>query len=168
MKTTKADSFAVDSVACRIRSQLSRRLAAPRMIAPAAPIAPPSVGVARPIKIVPSTRKIRNSGGTITNVVCCAIADRKRNPVNLSMIQFTTATKKANRMPKNMLSTTKSAPCDSEFRITNHPNTQLARKSAPNDSNPRLPSFSRKPIASFGNPGAALGNTNVTKNAYRA
>src|SRR5437868_13240031 len=98
MKATQADSFAVDSVACRIRSQLSRRLAAPRMIAPAAPIAPPSVGVARPIKIVPSTRKIRNSGGTITNVVCCAIADRKRNPVNLSMIQFTTATKNANKM----------------------------------------------------------------------
>ncbi len=69
------------------------------MIAPAAPIAPPSVGVAMPMKIVPSTRKIRNSGGTMTNVVCCAIADRKRNPVNLSITQFTTATKKANRMP---------------------------------------------------------------------
>ena len=88
MKTTKAESFAVDSVACRIRSQFSRRLAAPRMSAPAAPIAPPSVGVAMPMKIVPSTRKIRNSGGTITNVVCCAICDRKRNPVSLSTIQF--------------------------------------------------------------------------------
>ena len=39
-----------------------------------APMAPPSVGVAMPMKIVPSTRKIRNSGGTITKVVCCAIA----------------------------------------------------------------------------------------------
>ena len=120
------------------------------------------------MKIVPSTRKIRNSGGTITNVVCCAIADRKRNPVNLSMIQLRTATKNANRMPKNMLSTTKSAPCVSEFRIMNQPKTQLAMKSMPSESNPRLPSFSRKPIASAGRPGAALGNTSVTRNAYTA
>ncbi len=52
-----------------------------RMSAPLAPIAPPSVGVATPMKMVPSTRKIRNSGGTITNVVCCAICDRMRTPV---------------------------------------------------------------------------------------
>src|SRR5467141_23788 len=134
MKTTKADSFAVDSVACRTRSQLSRRLAAPRMSAPVAPIAPPSVGVAMPRKIVPSTRKIRNSGGTITNVVCCAIAERKRNPVSLSMIQFSTATKNANRMPLNMVSTTKSAPCVSDFLITNHPNTALASVSTPSEA----------------------------------
>ena len=53
-------------------------------IAPVAPMAPPSVGVATPMKMVPSTRKIRNSGGTITNVTCCAISDRKRKPVSLS------------------------------------------------------------------------------------
>ena len=34
-------------------------------IAPLAPIAPPSVGVATPRKIVPSTRKISTSGGII-------------------------------------------------------------------------------------------------------
>ena len=140
MNTTKAESFAVDSVAWRIRSQLNRRFAAPRIMAPAAPIAPPSVGVARPMKIVPSTRKIRNSGGTITKVVCCAIVRQKRNPVSLSMIQFSTATKNANRMPKNMLSTTKSAPCVSECRIMNQPKTQLARNSTPSESRPRLPS----------------------------
>ena len=33
------------------------------MMAPLAPIAPPSVGVATPMKIVPSTRKISTSGG---------------------------------------------------------------------------------------------------------
>ena len=120
------------------------------------------------MKIVPSTRKIRNSGGTITNVVCCAIADRKRKPVSLSMIQFRTATKNANRMPKNMLSTTKSAPWDSELRIMNQPKTQLAMKSISSETSPRLPSFSRKPIASGGRPGAALGNTSVTRNAYPA
>ena len=133
------------------------------MSAPAAPIAPPSVGVAMPMKMVPSTRKIRNSGGTITKVVCCAIAERKRNPVNLSMTQFTTATKNANRMPKNMLSTTKSAPWVSEFRIMNQPNTPLAMNRTSSDHNPRLPSFSRKPTASAGRPGAALGKISVTK-----
>jgi hypothetical protein len=36
-------------------------------IAPGAPMPPPSVGVARPMKMVPSTRKISASGGIITN-----------------------------------------------------------------------------------------------------
>jgi hypothetical protein len=49
-------------VACRLR-RFSRRLTAARAIAPTAPIAPASVGVATPRKIVPSTRKIRTSGG---------------------------------------------------------------------------------------------------------
>ena len=124
MKTTKADSLAVDSTAWRTRSQVSRRLAAPRISAPLAPMAPPSVGVATPMKIVPSTRKIRNSGGTITKVVCCAMCDRKRKPVNLAMIQLTTATQKANKIPKNMVSTTKSAPCVSESRIMSQPKTR--------------------------------------------
>ena len=69
-------------------------------------MAPPSVGVATPMKIVPSTRKMRNSGGTMTKVVCCAICDSKRMPVKRAMSQFTTATAKANKMPKNMVSTT--------------------------------------------------------------
>jgi hypothetical protein len=61
-----------------MRSQDSRRFIAPRMSAPEAPMAPPSVGVATPMKMVPSTRKIRNSGGTMTKVVCCAMCERKR------------------------------------------------------------------------------------------
>ena len=73
-------------------------------------MAPPSVGVATPMKIVPSTRKIRNSGGTITKVTCCASCDRNRKPVILPMIQFSTATEKANRMATAMVRTTKSAP----------------------------------------------------------
>ena len=71
-----------------------------------APMAPPSVGVATPMKIVPSTRKIRNSGGTITKVVCWAIWERKRKPMKRLVSQLMTATPNANRMPKNMESTT--------------------------------------------------------------
>ena len=69
-------------------------------------MAPPSVGVATPMKIVPSTRKMRNSGGTITKVVCCAMCDKKRKPVNFAITQLTTATQKANKIPKNIVRTT--------------------------------------------------------------
>ena len=93
MNTTKADNLIV-----------------PRIRAPVAPMAPPSVGVATPIKIVPSTRKIRNRGGTMTKVVCWAMCERKRKPRNRLVNQLMTAIAKANMMPKNMLSTTKSAP----------------------------------------------------------
>jgi hypothetical protein len=45
----------------------------PAMIsAPSAPMAPPSVGVAMPRKMVPSTRKISTSGGISTKVTCSA------------------------------------------------------------------------------------------------
>ena len=73
-------------------------------------MAPPSVGVATPMKIVPSTRKIRKSGGTMTKVTCSASADRKRKPVILPMIQFNTAAVKANTMATAMIRMTKSAP----------------------------------------------------------
>ena len=69
-------------------------------------MAPPSVGVATPMKIVPSTRKIRNSGGTITNVTCCPSRDRKRKPKSLSHSQFTIETANAKTMPMNIVSTT--------------------------------------------------------------
>ncbi len=45
--------------------RLSRRCRIASTSAPAAPIAPPSVGVARPIRMVPSTMKISTSDGTI-------------------------------------------------------------------------------------------------------
>ena len=141
---------------------------APRISAPLAPIAPPSVGVATPMKMVPSTRKIRNSGGTITKVVCCAMCDRKRKPMKRAVAQFTTATPKANRMPKNMLNTTKSAPCVVECRIISQPNTELATVSAPSEVSPRLPSASRNPTASGGRPGVAFGYNIVTRNTYPA
>ena len=45
-----------------------RRLSAASTIAPTTPMAPASVGVARPMKIVPSTRKMSASDGTIAVV----------------------------------------------------------------------------------------------------
>ncbi len=45
--------------------------------APIAPIAPPSVGVAMPRKIVPSTRKISTSGGINTKVTRSASLDSR-------------------------------------------------------------------------------------------
>ena len=67
MKITNEDSFAVEFIACLSSDQLRRRLISARISAPVAPIAPPSVGVAMPRKIVPSTRKISASGGISTN-----------------------------------------------------------------------------------------------------
>ena len=71
MNTTKAESFAVESSAWLTRVSDKRRLAIAMIIAPVAPIAPPSVGVARPMKIVPSTRKISPSGGISTMMTSC-------------------------------------------------------------------------------------------------
>ena len=62
------------------RVQASRRLAAASTSAPTAPMAPPSVGVAMPRKIVPSTRKIRVSGGTRTMITCSARRDSSPRP----------------------------------------------------------------------------------------
>ena len=62
----------------RSRSKVRRRLASASSMAPAAPIAPPSVGVARPMKIVPSTRKISPSGGTSTKMTCSASRREQR------------------------------------------------------------------------------------------
>ena len=64
MKTTKDDSLPVVSMACLSSFQEIRLRASARISAPVAPMAPPSVGVAMPRKMVPSTRKIRTSGGT--------------------------------------------------------------------------------------------------------
>ena len=135
---------------------------APRISAPLAPMAPPSVGVATPMKMVPSTKKIRNSGGTITNVVCCAMCERNRNPTKRLVSQLMIATQKAKIIPKNMHSTTKSAPCVSELRITNQAKAPLATVKRPSEIRPRPPSGSRNPTASFGRPGVAFGNVTVT------
>ena len=81
MNITKADSLTVDSSAWFSTSKLRRRLIAERISAPIAPIAPPSVGVAMPRKIVPSTRKTSARGGIITMMTCRVIGDSQRPPV---------------------------------------------------------------------------------------
>ena len=46
-------------------------------MAPKAPMAPPSVGVAIPKKIVPNTKKIKINGGIKTKVTCSANLESK-------------------------------------------------------------------------------------------
>ena len=77
MNTTKVVSLAVLSIACLSSDHDRRRRTSAISTAPIAPIAPPSVGVATPRKIVPSTRKISASGGISTKVTFCAIADSR-------------------------------------------------------------------------------------------
>ena len=95
MNSTKVDKRAVLSMAWR-RSGKSRRLRIKAMIsAPRAPMAPPSVGVATPRKMVPSTRKIRISGGMSTKVTCCAKRDSRPMPVTLLTTASVNATSEA-------------------------------------------------------------------------
>ena len=76
MKTTNEVSLAVVFIACRSRLSDRRRRASAIASAPVAPMAPPSVGVATPRKMVPSTRKMSASGGISTNVTRSAMRDR--------------------------------------------------------------------------------------------
>ena len=75
MNSTNDDSLVVEASACLTTSSVSRRFAAAMTSAPTAPMAPPSVGVAMPRKIVPSTRNTSASGGISTMTTCCASRD---------------------------------------------------------------------------------------------
>ena len=75
MNITKEDSRVVEASAWRITSSESRRLTAARKSAPTAPMAPPSVGVAMPRKMVPRTRKMSASGGMRTMITCWVSRD---------------------------------------------------------------------------------------------
>ena len=77
MNTTKHDSFMVWSSAERSSARLRRWRITAMISAPIAPMAPPSVGVATPRKMVPSTRKIRPSGGISTKVTRSAMRDSR-------------------------------------------------------------------------------------------
>ena len=65
MKTTITVRSAVAWTASRIMRKFSRPCSSARTKAPTTPSAPASVGVARPMKIVPSTRKISAIEGTM-------------------------------------------------------------------------------------------------------
>jgi hypothetical protein len=80
MKSTKVDSRVVLSRACFSSVMLSWPRLTAMINAPSAPIAPPSVGVATPRKIVPRTRKISTSGGISTKVTRSASFDSRPSP----------------------------------------------------------------------------------------
>jgi hypothetical protein len=65
MKITIAVMRMVFDIASRISFQVKRPLIMASTTAPTAPMAPASVGVARPMKMVPSTRKISTTEGTM-------------------------------------------------------------------------------------------------------
>ena len=80
--------------------------------APVAPIAPPSVGVATPRKIVPSTRKISASGGIITKVTRSAIFDSRPS----FSTRLITAAKNATPAPTTVETTIVSSSARSAIR----------------------------------------------------
>ena len=79
-------------------------------MAPTAPMAPPSVGVATPMKMVPRTRKMSSSGGTITNTTCSASADSNRGPCSRRDSQFKPATNIARHTASASVRMMKSPP----------------------------------------------------------
>ncbi len=66
MKSTKAESFSVEFRRLTDDRHRHTALHGREDQRAGAPMAPPSVGVARPMKIEPSTRKTSASGGTST------------------------------------------------------------------------------------------------------
>ena len=95
MNITKLDSRVVLTSACLSRAMFNRLRATAITSAPTAPIAPPSVGVATPRKMVPSTRKISTSGGIRTKVTCSASLDSSPIRVTRLMIASASATNDA-------------------------------------------------------------------------
>ena len=95
MYITKAASLVVDSKACTNNWKFKRPRTNAMIMAPTAPIAPPSVGVATPKKMVPNTKKISSRGGISTNVTRSAKRDSKPKRV----ILFREAKTKAKKVP---------------------------------------------------------------------
>ncbi len=114
MNTTKVESFAVDSIAWRVSLSVRRCRAIAITSAPVAPIAPPSVGVAQPRKMVPSTRKMSASGGIRTKITCSAsFESRPRRAV-----RFTSAAAKARAAPAPAATTSRSSSAASGYFST--------------------------------------------------
>ena len=120
MNTTKHDSLVVVVTAWRSSDIVRRPRMMAMMPAPNAPMAPPSVGVATPRKMVPSTRKISSSGGISTNVTRSAARDSRPMRVILLMLAAT----KASATPKHMDTTMVSS---SATRSTASPDHQVCR-----------------------------------------
>ena len=112
MNSTNDASLAVFSSAWFINFLSKRLRLTAKIKAPKAPMAPPSVGVATPKKMVPKTKKIRIRGGISTKVTCSAKRDNK--PIRVTL--FTRAKLKATKEAMVMDMITTSSPGDSCVR----------------------------------------------------
>ena len=160
MKSTKHESFMVESIAWR-RSFMSMRLRASAMMsAPVAPIAPPSVGVAMPRKMVPSTRKMSPSGGISTKVTRSAMFDRSFRRATLLM----TASRKATPTPTHIETTIISSVGVPAGRVLANAMAQPVDRivSTSSERRPGEPSGSRMVRASGGRAGTHFGRVIAT------
>ena len=159
MKTTKQDSFIVVSMAWRSRVMLKRLRLTAISKAPTAPMAPPSVGVAMPRKMVPSTRKISASGGISTKVTRSAMRDSRCSLNSL----LASARKKAMPTPTDMAPTISSSVGISGERVRAKTIARVKEMttSTPSERSPGVPSSSRIERASCGRAGAHCGRHSV-------
>ncbi len=125
-------------------------------IAPVAPIAPPSVGVAMPRKIVPSTRKISASGGISTKVTLRAIADSRWSFSALEATASTNATPMPTSMQMTIVSSSARSARSPNFAYAMAAATEMM-VSTSSDVLPVLPEASRNTRASGGSAGAHCG-----------
>ena len=179
MNTTKHDSLVVVFRACLSSEPLRRPRSLAMTNAPSAPMAPPSVGVATPMKMVPSTRKISSRGGISTNVTRSAMRESRPRRNTLLI----TATTNASVTPAHMDTTTVSSsatcstasPCHQECTATMCLDRYKATAvhsavSTSNEGRPALPLSSRMVRASGGSAGTQVGlkmAKAITKTAYR-
>ncbi|MCY1355194.1 hypothetical protein D9M69_416050 [compost metagenome] len=142
-------------MACWVSFRSRRRFISASTSAPSAPMPPPSVGVATPMKMVPSTRKISASGGISTKVTFSAMCDSRFSLSALLM----TATTKANRIAAPTAITRRSSSGASGLYSlsTATPTATDSAVSTSTDAAPLLPLGSRKVRASIGSAGAADG-----------
>ena len=160
IKSTKHDSFMVESMAWRINFRSIRPRAIAMTSAPVAPIAPPSVGVAMPRKIVPSTKKISPSGGIITKVTRSAIFDSSPMPVT----RLITAATKAMATPTHMevtISSSSAVPSGRHLAKAMAAPVETMTRSR-SERNPDVPSASRMVRASGGRAGTACGRIKLS------
>ena len=145
----------VESMAWRMSLRSMRRRTSAMIKAPTAPMAPPSVGVAMPKKMVPSTKKIRPRGGIITKVTRSAILDSRPRPLT----RLATDAKKAMPTPTHMEVTINSSNGTLSGRDLAKNKAARVEKTtrASKDGKPELPSFSRMVRASGGRAGTHWG-----------
>ena len=160
MKSTKQDKRMVESMAWRISLRSMRPRMSAMISAPTEPMAPPSVGVAMPRKIVPSTRKIKASGGISTKVTRSAMRDSNPSLVTL----LTRDAKKAAPTPTHIEVTMISSSGTASPRHLANPMAPRtdSTTSTHSEGSPEEPLSSRIVRASAGRAGTHCGRTKLT------